>query len=151
MKRTMLLGAVAAAGFVLLLSACGGSDEQAAAPAPTAPDAAELTILHVQEGCHVWSDGQRQAATMRLALAEGGTLALVNNDIDAHRLVQVAGPEVALGSTMMMMSGKMAVVFSEPGLYRLRTETVEVEGMEEMMEVETEGADNELELEIAVS
>ena len=150
MKRTMLVGAVAAAGLVLLLSACGGSDEQAAAPAPTAPDNAELMILHVQEGCHIWSDGERQTAMMRMRVSEDGTLTLVNNDIDAHRLVQLAGPEVALGGTMMM-GGKMAVVFSEPGVYRLQTETVEVEGMEEMMEVETEGPDNELELEVEVS
>ena len=149
MKRMLFLGALAAAGVVFLLSACGG-EEKAAAPAPTAPDSTKLTILHVQEGCHIWSDGERQEATMRLRLSEGGTLTLVNNDIDAHRLVQRAGPEVALGGTMMM-GGKTAVVFSEPGVYRLRTETVEVEGMEEMMEVETEGPDNELELEIEVS
>jgi plastocyanin len=146
----IFLGVLVAAGVVFLLSACGGSEEKAAAPAPSAPDSAKLTILHVQEGCHIWSDGQRQAATMRLGVSEGGTLTLVNNDIDAHRLVQLAGPEVALGSTMMM-GGKMAVVFSEPGVYRLQTETVEVEGMEEMMEVETEGPDNELELEVEVS
>ena len=150
MKRRMLVGTLAAAALVLVLSACGGSDEQTATPAPTAPDSAKLTILHVQEGCHIWSDGKRQAATMRLAMAEGGTLTLLNNDIDAHRLVQLAGPEVPVGSTMMM-GGKTAVVFPEPGLYRLRTETVEVEGMEEMMEVETEGPDNELELEVEVS
>ena len=150
MRRRMLMSALAAAALVLVGSACGGSDEQTATPAPIAPDSAKLTILHVQEGCHIWSDGQRQAATMRLAMAEGGTLTLVNNDIDAHQLVQLAGPDVALGSTMMM-GGKSAVVFSEPGLYRLRTETVEVEGMEEMMEVETEGPDNELALEVEVS
>lgn len=150
MKRGTLVGALAAAGFVFLLSACGGGEEQTAVQAPTAADNAKLTIVHVQKGCHIWSDGQRQAATMRLALAEGGTLTLVNNDIDAHRLVQLAGPGVALGSTMMM-GGKMAVVFPQPGLYRLRTETVEVEGMDEMMEIETEGPDNELEVEVEVS
>jgi hypothetical protein len=48
-----------------------------------------------------------------------------------------------------MMGGKMALVF--PGHYRLRMDTVEVDGMEEMMEVETEGPDNELELEVEVS
>ena len=148
MKRKTLVGALAAAAFVFLLSACGGSDE-VAVRTPTAPEKATLTILHVQEGCHVWSDGQRQAAAMRFRMAKGGTLALLNNDIDAHRLVQLAGPEVALGSTMMM-GGRMAVVFPEPGLYRLRTETVEVEGMDEMMEIETEGPDNELALEVEV-
>jgi hypothetical protein len=149
MKRMVLIGAFAAA-LVLVVSACGGSDEQSAAPVAAAPDSAQLTILHVQEGCHIWSDGNRRAATMRLTMAEGGTLTLVNQDVDVHRLVQLAGPDVALGGTLMM-GGRTALVFSEPGLYRLRTETVEVEGMEEMMDVETEGPDNELEVEVEVS
>lgn len=150
MRSKTLVGLLAAAALVLLVSACGGGGEDAAVRAQTAPSKATLTIQHVQEGCHIWSDGQRQAAAMRLRMAEGGVLSLVNNDIDAHRLVQLAGPTVALGSTMMM-GGRMAVVFPQAGLYRLRTETVEVEGVEEMMEVETEGPDNVLQLEIEVS
>lgn len=150
MKRTILVGALAAAAAVLFLSACGGSEEKAGVPAQAAQDSAKLTIVHVQKGCHIWSDGQKQAATMRLRVSEGGTLTVVNNDIDVHRLVQAAGPAMALGSPMMM-GAKMAVVFPEPGLYRLRTEVVEVEGMDEMMEVETEGPDNELELQVEVS
>ena len=29
----------------------------------------KLTIQHVQKGCHVWSDGSRRAAVMRLTLS----------------------------------------------------------------------------------
>lgn len=87
---------------------------------------------------------------MTLRLATGGTLSVLNNDIDVHRLVQVGGPGLALGGPMMM-GGKAAIVFPKPGTYRLRTEVVEIEGMDEMMEVETEGPDNDLELRVQVS
>lgn len=150
MRSRTLIGLIAAAVAVVFVPACSGGAEEAAVEAPTAPTKATLTIQHVQKGCHIWSDGQRQAATMTLRMAKGGALAIVNNDIDAHRLVQLEGPEVALGSTMMM-GGRMAVVFPAPGVYRLRTETVEVEGMDGMMEVETEGPDNKLQLQIEVS
>lgn len=149
MRTKTLIGMLAAAAAVALVSACGGGEE-ATLQVPTAPGKATLTIQHVQEGCHIWSDGQRQAANMKLRMAKGGALTLVNNDIDVHRLVQLEGPDVALGSTMMM-GGRMALVFPAAGVYRLRTETVEVEGMDEMMEVETEGPDNELELQVVVS
>jgi hypothetical protein len=37
------------------------------------------------------------AATMRTMLAAGGTLRITDEDVDRHKLIQVAGPKMMLG------------------------------------------------------
>ena len=138
------------AGAVFVAAGCGGAEESTPVSSPGAPASATLAIQHVDDGCHIWSDGRRQGSQMSVRLSSGGALTVRNNDVDVHRLIQLAGPELTLGSPMMIGTG-VAVVFPEPGTYRLATEVVEVEGMDEMMEVETEGPDNELRLIVEVS
>jgi hypothetical protein len=58
----------------------------------TAPASRKLTIRHVLRGCHVWSNGSRTAAMLRLALQRGGKLSILDQDVDAHRLIQLSGP-----------------------------------------------------------
>src|SRR5262245_45226167 len=70
--------------------------------AAAAPTAAKLTIQHVQRGCHVWSNGTTTAVTMRLKLKPGQRLTVLDMDVDAHQLLQFAGPaHLRLGAPMM--------------------------------------------------
>jgi plastocyanin len=136
----MAIVAVAAA----VATACGGAgtpaSEQAAAQ-PTAQSAAKLTIQHVQQGCHVWSNGSQQLATMQLTLAKGGSLELFNNDIDTHQLVQQGGPALDLGAPMAAAGGEKTLVFSEPGTYTFGTTVIEPAGEEEGAAAMDEGGD----------
>ena len=113
----------------------------------TAGAPVRLTIVHVQTGCHVWSDGKRQAASMRLSLRRGARLAILDRDIDAHQLVQLSGPRLSLGGPMMMNHGT-TVVFRQAGVYRLTTRTIEMPGMPE---IKTIGPDNTLRLTVKVA
>lgn len=106
----------------------------------------KLTIQHVQKGCHVWSDGSRQAASMRLNLGRGARVRIFDQDIDPHGLVQVAGPRL-LFKGHMMMGQSQTITFARPGVYRLRNKVVE---MGPMMKVETIGPDNTLRLTVSV-
>lgn len=106
----------------------------------------ELTIQHVQKGCHVWSDGSRRAASMRLKLSRGARLRILDQDIDPHGLVQVAGPKLAFRGHMMMGQSQ-TITFTKPGLYQLKSKVVE---MGPMMEVKTIGPDNTLRLTVSV-
>jgi hypothetical protein len=106
-----------------------------------------LNIVHVQRGCHDWSDGKHMAATMRMMLAAGGTLRITDEDVDPHKLIQVAGPKVMLGKAMM--TGEVAQIsFPTKGVYKFTTRTLEMPGMEE---VETIGPDNHLRLTVNVA
>lgn len=71
------------------------------APSPSV-GVTKLTIQHVQRGCHVLSDGSRQAASMRLSLKPGPRLQLFDQDIDPHGLVQLAGLKLQIKGHMMM-------------------------------------------------
>ncbi len=114
------------------------------------PRTAKLTIVHLQKGCHSWSNGKTTSASAKLQLHTNGRLVIANQDIDTHRLVQLAGPaRVATGGTMMMMNKGMSLVFKKAGVYRFKTVTVEMPG-EEMPEVETDGPDHNLLLTVHV-
>lgn len=100
--------------------------------------AAKLTIVHVQRGCHLWAAGTRRAGNATVTLRRGGSVTVVNRDIDFHRVVQTAGPTVQLSGRALHMLERERVVFSEPGVYRFRTRKVE---MPMMHDVETTGPD----------
>ena len=112
----------------------------------TAPGMAKLTIQHVQKGCHVWSDGTRRAASMLLNLSRGARIRIVDQDIDPHGLVQVAGPKLSF-KDHMMMGQSQTITFAKPGVYRLKNKVVD---MGSMVEVKTIGPDNTLRLTISV-
>jgi hypothetical protein len=117
-------------------------DMMAASPSSTT----KLTIKHVQKGCHVWSHSSRQAASMRLNLRRGARLVVLDQDVDAHKLIQLAGPKLALDGPMMM-GHSQTITFVKTGLYWFKTKVVE---MGHMVEVETLGPDNTLRLTISV-
>jgi hypothetical protein len=59
-----------------------------------------------------------------LALRRGATLVVRNNDLLAHRLVQVEGPPVELGvERLERMGATCDIHFSERGTYVFRTTT----------------------------
>ncbi len=114
----------------------------------SAPASRKLTIQHVRKGCHVWSNGKTTSPTMRLSLGRGGRLSILNQDVDAHQLLQLSGPtKLHLGGPMMMNHGT-TIAFAKRGVYRLKTKTVEMPGM---AEVETIGPDNTLRLVVTVA
>jgi hypothetical protein len=115
--------------------------------ATATPAAETLNIVHVQRGCHVWSNGTKSGATMQMMLAAGGTLRITDEDVDPHKLIQVAGPKVMLGKAMM--TGDVAQIsFPTKGVYRFTTKTLEMPGM---AEVKTIGPDNHLMLTVSVA
>ena len=117
------------------------------ANATATPAAQTLNIVHVQRGCHVWSNGTKSGATMQMMLMAGGTLRITDEDVDPHKLIQVAGPQVMLGKAMM--TGDVAQIsFPMRGVYRFTTKTLEMPGM---AEVETIGPDNHLMLTVNVA
>ncbi|HZC30346.1 MAG TPA: hypothetical protein VE261_02440 [Gaiellaceae bacterium] len=131
-----------------------GSTMAASLPA-AATSTSRLTIQHVLKGCHVWSNGMTTATTMRLTLKQGGKLAILDQDVDAHQLVQLSGPaRLRVGGPMLMNHGTV-VSFARKGLYRLRTRTVEMPGGTGMngtgMKVKTIGPDNTLRLVVTVA
>jgi hypothetical protein len=67
---------------------------------PTSPAPADLTIIHAQKGCHLWSDGSSQMPMMRLTLKTGQMLQIMNEDVDMHRIMELAGPQMMLGGAM---------------------------------------------------
>ena len=152
MKRLLLaLAVLGAAGGLAVGSAF------AHGPGPKHPGAgrtmgmhaggtAKLWILHVAKGCHSWTDGKRVAETVRLTINHGGRLVIINQDIDAHQLVELAGPRLALHGPMMMNHG-LRFVFRKTGVYHFKTKTVEMPGMPE---VKTVGPDHELALIVTV-
>ena len=108
----------------------------------------KLTIQHVQRGCHVWSNGRKTGAMMRLHFEQGQTLTIMDMDVDAHKMMQFAGPmHMHMGGPMM--SGQaMKMTFTKTGLYRFGTRTVEMAGM---ADVKTIGPDNKLRLVVRVA
>lgn len=110
----------------------------------------ELTIRHVQRGCHVWVHGGMTGATMRLHLKVGQHLSILDQDVDAHQLLERTGPmRLHLGGPMMSGRGTM-IAFMKKGVYRLGTKTVEMKGMGGM-DVKTTGPDNKLRLIVTVA
>jgi plastocyanin len=88
---------------------------------------ATLTIRHQLKGCHSWSfDGKTWAATQKLTVARGSTLAVVDNDVMPHKLIQAAGPKMRLTHSNMLKMGSSATVrLTQKGVYRFTTKAGE--------------------------
>ena len=126
----------------------GGMSMASSTTASSSLATRKLTIQHVQKGCHVWSDGRTTAAMMRLHLRQGQKLSILDQDVDAHQMMELAGPmHMRMGGPMMMNHG-VTLAFAKRGVYRLGTRTVEMPGA---MEVETVGPDNQLRLVVTVT
>ena len=109
----------------------------------------KLTIQHVQRGCHVWSNGKTTGPMMRLHMKPGQKLAIMDNDVDPHQMMELGGPmHLQMGGPMMMGHG-MTLSFMKKGVYRFGTKTVEMPGGG--MDVKTIGPDNHLRLVVTVA
>jgi len=106
-----------------------------------------VSIVHAQKGCHVWSVGATRTAGLHLTLHRGDRLAVVNLDLDMHKLVRVSGPPTNAGA-FMMMNQRVLVRFTKVGVYRFHTRVADMRGMPE---AETMGPDNKLVLTVRVS
>jgi hypothetical protein len=88
-------------------------------------------------------------ATMRLQLKPGQKLAIVDQDVDAHQLMELAGPmHLHMGGPMTVNRGT-TLRFAKKGVYRLGTKTLEMPGGG--MDVKTIGPDNHLRLVVTVA
>ena len=127
----------------------GGDMMSSAVSAVNGVTPVELTIQHVQRGCHVWSNGQMTAAMMRLHLKLGQRLTILDEDVDAHQMLQFAGPMHMRMGGAMMMNHSVTLSFMKKGVYRLGTKTVQMPGG--AMDVKTIGPDNKLRLLVTVA
>jgi plastocyanin len=120
-----------------------------AGAAVAAPNNATLTIKHQTRGCHSWSlDGKSWHATQTIKLARGGVIAVVNNDVMPHKLIQVSGPKATVaGLTMGHMHASAHVAFPTKGTYVFKTRA----GEDYMKGIKTIGEDNVLKLVVTVT
>lgn len=139
MKKMLITPVAVIAAAALVASATAGS----ARPAKSA----KLTIVHVQKGCHVFSDTAGKTAALNVAIARGGSITILNQDIDGHKLVESAGPS-KLALQALRMNDDAVLTFAKAGVYRFSTKTFELKGMPP---VKTMGMDNALRLTVVVS
>jgi plastocyanin len=120
-----------------------------AGSAVAATNNATLTIRHQTHGCHSWSfDGKTWNATQRIAIVRGGVIAVVDNDVMPHTLIQVSGPKATLTRTAMRHMGATAHVgFPTRGTYVFKTRA----GEDYMKGMKTIGEDNVLKLVVTVT
>lgn len=128
-----------------LMQGLSASMRQAMVVAPAAK-AVTLTIVHVQRGCHAWTDGKRTAPGVKLVVRRGTRVTVANMDLDAHKLVRLGGPRLRLGPPLKMNTS-VTLRFAKPGVYRLMTKKIETPGE---MDVKTLGPDNVLGLTVVV-
>src|SRR6266498_2271308 len=76
---------------------------------------ANLAIRHQMRGCHTWSfNGGAYKASLKITLARGTTLNVIDNDVMPHKLVQLAGPRARLfPPAMNHMSAQAKVMFAK--------------------------------------
>ena len=133
---------------VLALAAAGLVAGSAVASSPQAT----LTIRHQLRGCHAWSfNGSAYKASLKITLARGTALTVIDNDVMPHKLIQVAGPKVKLVTPAMNhMAAHAKVVFSKAGTYRFATKAGEDYPMM-TGDMKTIGEDNVLRLAVVVA
>jgi plastocyanin len=94
-----------------------------ASSSASAAGTATITISHQMRGCHMWqlANGTPKPS-LSVTLRAGTTLRFVNNDVMPHKLVQLAGPRLALRhASMNHMAAGMTVKLGHKGLYRFTT------------------------------
>jgi plastocyanin len=117
-------------------------------PTTATATAADLTIIHVQKGCHVFSNGSTQMPVMRLTLKTGQGLRIMNQDVDMHRLMEVAGAAQMMLGHAMKQGQAQTLTCTKPGVYKF---TTKVSPMAGMPDVATTGSDNNLRLMVTVA
>ena len=120
-----------------------------AAPAASHENGPVLIIRHEMRGCHAWSLGDGAAKVSQIIrLKRGVHLAIGNNDVMPHKLVQTSGPRVSLpdGASMNSIGAMIEVRFPEAGVYRFTTRA----GADYSKGMRTIGVDNTLKLKVIV-
>jgi plastocyanin len=122
-----------------------------AVPAASAGNVATITISHQTKGCHLWQlNNGNPKVNLSVAVKTGTTLRFVNDDIMPHRLIQRAGPKLALKrANMNRMSASMSLKFAHAGTYRFMTKAGEDYPWMKSM-AKTIGEDNVLHLTVHV-
>jgi plastocyanin len=112
---------------------------------------ATVTIRHQMRGCHAWSfNGSAYKPSLKITVARGTTLKVIDNDVMPHKLVQLSGPRAKLFSPAMKhMAAQAKVVFPKKGTYRFMTKAGE--DYPNMSMMKTIGEDNVLRLVVVVS
>jgi hypothetical protein len=110
---------------------------------------ATLTIRHQMRGCHSWSfNGGAYKPSLKIKLARGTTLKVIDNDMMPHKLIQLSGPKARLvAAGMNHMSAQAKVIFAKTGTYKFTTKA----GEDYMKGIKTTGPDNVLRLTVTVS
>jgi hypothetical protein len=125
-----------------------------AAPAGATPSRTlYVAIQHQDAGCHAWSvEGGPDRATLAVRLHVGDRILISNDDLMTHRLVELAGPRIAMPPTMVQSTfhhpggGTVQLTFARSGSYRFRT----IDGTDPDKPVATSGAENVLRLNVQV-
>jgi len=112
---------------------------------------ATLTIRHQMRGCHAWSfNGAAYKPSLKITVARGTALKVIDNDVMPHKLIQLAGPKARLTAPAMNhMSAQAKIIFAKKGTYRFTTKAGEDYPM--MGEMKTVGKDYVLRLAVVVS
>ena len=150
---------------VLVATVAGaGAVSNATAASQSSVASATILIRHQVQHCHTWAvNGGPFRASQRLNLRRDGTITFINNDVMPHRLIELAGPRVAMrnGTAMAMgagmhsaaapgvmnhMGATTTIRLKTPGVYRFRTHA----GEDYMAGLSTVGADNVLTLTVTV-
>lgn len=130
MKRFLLFASLAILAVAAALPALAASSA----------NSASVVIRHQLRGCHTWSlNGGTYKADLAIRLARGGSLRITNNDLQAHKLVQQAGPGIRMRTiahdhmkmvglhkltgrgVMSHMGAAVKVTFPAAGVYRFTT------------------------------
>ena len=121
-----------------------------ATSASSAAGTATITISHQMRGCHMWQLGNgAPKATLSVTVKAGTALRFVNNDVMPHKLIQQAGPRLALRhASMSHMSAAMTVKLVHKGIYRFTTKPGE--DYKQFSSMKTTGEDYVLHLVVRV-
>ena len=82
----------------------------------------------------LWASRSRTGDLPGVTLRHGGRVTILNQDVDLHKVVQLAGPRIVTGKTMAM-NAIVKLRFGTAGRYRFKTVTSEMRGMPEMKTV----------------
>ena len=107
-----------------------------------------ITIRHQLHGCHTWSfAGGPYKASLQVRIDRDSGLFVVNDDMMAHRLIQLSGAKASITKPNLNHIGAQAyVTFKHAGVYRFTTRA----GADYMKGMKTIGEDNVLRLTVTV-
>jgi hypothetical protein len=85
--------------------------------------AVALSIVHVMQGCHVWS--LSGSATQTVTMKRGGHVSVRISCPMDFTVVQTAGPRLILGDQPWHTGTSHTLVFAKKGVYRLDATNVQ--------------------------